>query len=131
MSIVPVRLFDFATTSAQLIERFGSSGASSVELAHGRGESHVYAIHVAPGGSIGPHPAGFDQLFLVVQGTGWVAGADGVRHSVGTFHGAFVPKGEVHSKGSETGMVAVMVQSSSFLMPGGRDEPRGGEPDQA
>lgn len=111
-----IRLVDFSPQSARPIERFGSSGASSVALAHGKGESHVYAIHVVPGGVIGPHPAGFDQLFLVVQGAGWVAGADGVRVDVDTNRAAFVPNGEVHSKGSETGMLAVMVQASVFSL---------------
>ena len=111
-----IRLVDFTAQSARTIEQFASTGASSVTLAHGNGESHAYAVHFAPGGTIGPHPAGFDQLFLVVEGAGWVAGADGVRISVGTNCGAFVPKGEVHSKGSETGMLALMVQASKFSL---------------
>lgn len=118
MLAVPIRVVDFGAQVARSIERLSSTGATSVELAQGSGESHVYALHFAPGGSIGPHPAGFDQLFLVVQGSGWVAGSDGIRHDVGSNRGAFVPKGEVHSKGSETGMVAVMVQSSEFSSPG-------------
>jgi hypothetical protein len=36
--------------------------------------------------------------------------------SVGTNGGAFVPRGEVHSKGSETGMLALMVQASTFSL---------------
>lgn len=115
---MPIRIIDFGAEAGQPVELFSSSGAASVELAHGHGESHVYMLHVAPGGVIGPHPAGFDQLFLVVQGAGWVAGSNGVRQSVGTNCGAFVPKGEVHSKGTATGMVAVMVQSSELLLPG-------------
>jgi quercetin dioxygenase-like cupin family protein len=115
---VAIHLIDFGAQFARAIERFGSSGASSVELAHGNGESHAYAIHFAPGGAIGPHPAGFDQLFLVVQGSGWVAGADGIRLSLGANRGAFVPRGEIHSKGSETGMLALMVQASKFSLPG-------------
>jgi len=111
---VAVQLVDFTPQRARAIDQFASSGASSVDLAHGTGESHVYAIHFVPGGIIGPHPAGFDQLFVVVQGSGWVAGADGVRLSIGTNCGAFVPMGEVHSKGSETGMLAFMVQASEF-----------------
>jgi len=114
-----IRLFNFGSEAARTIELFNSVGASSVELAHGVGESHAYAVHVEPGGSIGEHPAGFDQLFLVVQGAGWVAGTDGVRHNVGTNKGAFVPKGEVHSKGSETGMLALMVQASTFALSNG------------
>lgn len=109
-----IRLVDFTAQSARSIEQFASTGASSVVLVHGNGESHAYAIHFVPGGTIGPHPAGFDQLFLVVEGVGWVAGADGVRISVGRHCGAFVPKGEVHSKGSETGMLALMIQASNF-----------------
>lgn len=111
-----IRLVDFTPELARSIPEFASSGASSVELAHGDGESHVYAVHIAPGGSIGPHPAGFDQLFLVVQGSGWVAGGEGTRVSVGANRGAFVPKGELHSKGSETGMLAVMVQANRFSL---------------
>ncbi|MFO0706297.1 MAG: cupin domain-containing protein [Nitrospira sp.] len=120
---MPIRIIDFGAKAAQPVELFSSSGAASVELAHGQGESHVYTLHFTPGGMIGPHPAGFDQLFLVVQGSGWVAGSNGVHQNVGTNCGAFVPKGEVHSKGTETGMVAVMVQSSKFMSPGARSEP--------
>lgn len=109
-----IQLITYSADQSQAIHLFASVGASSIELAHGKGESHAYAIHFIPGGMIGPHPAGFDQLFLPLQGTGWVAGSDGVRHAVGPFRGAFVPKGEVHAKGSDTGMVALMVQSSAF-----------------
>jgi quercetin dioxygenase-like cupin family protein len=113
---VAIRIVDFTHQHARAIEQFAASGASSVDLAHGTGESHAYAIYFVPGGAIGPHPAGFDQLFLVVQGSGWVAGEDGIRLRVGTNCGAFVPKGEVHSKGSETGMLALMVQASTFSL---------------
>lgn len=111
---MPIQLIDYSADKSVRIDRFSSSGASSVELAHGSGESHAYAVHFIPGGEIGPHPAGFDQLFVVLQGSGWVAGTDGVRHAVGLGCGAFIPTGEVHSKGSDTGMVAIMVQSTAF-----------------
>lgn len=109
-----IRLVRFNRSRAKSIEAYASSGASSCELARGRGESHVYVVHFEPGGSIGPHPAGFDQLFLAVKGSGWVAGTDGIRHDVEEQSGAFIPLGENHSKGSETGMVAVMIQASQF-----------------
>lgn len=111
---MPLQVFRFGAEQAALIPLFGSVGAASVPLAHGMGENHAYALHFAPGGVIGPHPAGFDQLFLVVQGAGWVAGADGVRQALATLEGAFVPAGEMHAKGSEAGMTAVMLQSSKF-----------------
>jgi quercetin dioxygenase-like cupin family protein len=111
-----IQRIDYSIDKALPIQHFSSSGASSVDLAHGTGESHAYAIHIIPGGLIGPHPAGFDQLFLVMSGSGWVAGNDGIRHKVEPCHGAFVPKGETHSKGSETGMVAIMIQVTDFTL---------------
>lgn len=121
---VGIRLISFTADEARRIDQFDSRGASSVDLAHGEGEAHAYAIHIEPGGVIGPHPAGFDQLFLVVRGSGWVAGADGVRHAVGLERGAFIPTGEMHSKGSDVGMLAIMVQAGRWgvVAPSARDE---------
>jgi quercetin dioxygenase-like cupin family protein len=111
---MPLSLLNFFNEQAEAITAFSSQGASAVALAHGSGLSHAYAVHMAAGGEIGPHPAGFDQLFLVVQGSGWVAGQDGLRQSLGTFQGVFIPRGEVHSKGSASGLVAVMLQAEQF-----------------
>lgn len=111
---MPIHVVQFAADTAAPILSYSSVSASAVALAHGRGESHVYAVHIEAGGEIGAHPAGFDQLFLVVQGSGWVAGADGVQHSLSALQGAWVPQGETHSKGSREGMVAIMIQASRF-----------------
>ena len=102
---------------ATSIEAFGSVGATSIRVADGNGEAHVYVISFEPGGSIGPHVAGFGQLFVPTTGTGWVAGADGVRVSVSPGEAGFIEKGETHSKGSEVGMTALMIQVSD-LTPG-------------
>ncbi len=107
-----IRLFRFNASQAKPIQAYSSAGAHSCELAHGNGESHAYVVHMEPGGIIGPHQAGFDQVLLVVKGSGWVAGNDGIRHKVEEESGAFIPLGENHSKGSNTGMVAVMLQAS-------------------
>jgi quercetin dioxygenase-like cupin family protein len=84
--------------------------ASAVKLAHGAGEAHAYLLSFEPGGEIGPHVAQFGQLFLAVSGDGWVSGADGVRTALREGEAAFFERGEVHSKGSETGLTALMVQ---------------------
>jgi quercetin dioxygenase-like cupin family protein len=83
---------------------------SSIAVADGVGEAHVYVQHFDPGGVIGPHEAGFGQLFVAVSGDGWVAGGDGGRMPLAQGQAAFIERGEIHSKGSETGMVAFMVQ---------------------
>lgn len=84
--------------------------AASTEVAEGSGEAHAYVIYFEPGGIIGPHEAGFGQIFFAVAGDGWAAGEDGERVPVAEGEAAFIHRGEVHSKGSETGMTALMIQ---------------------
>jgi quercetin dioxygenase-like cupin family protein len=83
---------------------------SSVEVAGGEGEAHAYVLHFEPGGSIGSHEAGFGQLFLALSGDGWVASVDGVRQPLDQGEAAFIARGEIHSKGSDTGLTALMLQ---------------------
>ena len=83
---------------------------SSLEIAEGDGEAHAYVLYFGPGGEIGPHEAGYGQLFLALSGEGWVAGGDGIREALATGEVAFISRGEIHSKGSEGGMTALMVQ---------------------
>ena len=71
----------------------------------------MYCVYFAAGGIIGEHPAGYAQLFLVMAGEGWAAGADGERVPLRAGEGAFFWPDERHSKGSELGMTVLMVQS--------------------
>ena len=96
--------------AARPIDRFGSRGASAVHLGSGRGDAHVYVLHLEAGGEIGPHEAGFDQVYLVVSGRGWVAGAGGARVDLGAGQATRIRKGEVHAKGAYEPLTAVMVQ---------------------
>ena len=105
-----MRVVDFSRERAEPIERFDSVAATSVHVGDGEGEAHVYSVHFDAGGRIGTHPAGFGQLFLVVEGSGWVAGEDGQRVELCAGQGAYIARGEQHSKGSDTGMSAIMVQ---------------------
>lgn len=105
-----MHLIDFGREHGAPITEYASRGATAQPLAHGDGETHVYVVHLAAGGEIGPHPAGIGQLFLVVVGSGWVAGADGVRRPLRAGQGAVIARGEVHAKGSDAGCSAVMIQ---------------------
>ena len=99
---------EFSREHARPIELFDAVAASNVHLASGSGEVHVYCVYFAPGGIIGEHPAGYAQLFLVMAGEGWVAGADGERVSLRAGEGAFFSPNEQHSKGSEPGMTVLI-----------------------
>jgi quercetin dioxygenase-like cupin family protein len=100
---------------AALAERIGRrpyevKRAASIKVADGEGEVHAYVVYFEPGGEIGPHEAGFSQILFAIAGNGWVAGEDGERVSLAEGEAAFIHRGEIHSKGSETGMTALMVQ---------------------
>lgn len=103
-------MLDFAARELQAITEFQSSRAASDELAAGTGEAHVHFVDIAADGEIGPHVAGFGQLFVCLAGEGWVASADGVRVPLCDGQAAFFARGERHSKGSVTGMRALIVQ---------------------
>lgn len=105
-----MHLLDFAPGHDTLISVYESHGAYALALGEGRGEGHIYCIRIEPGGAIGPHEASFGQLFLVVAGSGWVSGGDGVQRPLGVGRGAFIARGEVHAKGSDSGLTAIMVQ---------------------
>lgn len=105
-----MELIDFSRSKADPIERFESLNASRAVIGGTPGEARIYCLYFDPTGIIGTHPTGFCQFFLVVEGSGWVAGADGHRITLKAGEGVRLSKGEVHSKGSETGMIAIMVQ---------------------
>jgi quercetin dioxygenase-like cupin family protein len=111
-----MQLLDFTPGRAAPIPDYKSHEAYALPLADGRGEGHVYCIRIEPGGAIGPHEASFGQLFLVVAGSGWVSGGDGARRPLGVGRGAFIGRGEVHAKGSDSGLTAIMVQLTDLTV---------------
>src|SRR5262245_19682837 len=104
-----MRLIQLSSIYAEPITLFEAEGASSAVLAVGGGKARVHWLQFEPGGKIGEHPTGFGQLFIVLEGSGWVASADGRRVEVQIGQGAYFDKGERHSKGSDHGMKVLMI----------------------
>jgi quercetin dioxygenase-like cupin family protein len=111
-----MRLIDFSAVPTELIAQFNSVAASSQVVAGGRGEAWVHCLRFEPGGKIGKHPTGFGQLFLVIEGSGWAIGADDQRIELAAGQGVFFDRGEHHSKGSDSGMTALMVQVTDLQL---------------
>lgn len=109
-----MRILDLEAISAAPILEYESTAAASASIGHGRGDGHIHWIRFEPGGAIGPHPAGYAQLLVPLEGSGWAAGADGVRQPISRGRVAFIAPREVHSKGSEGGMSALMIQLTTF-----------------
>jgi hypothetical protein len=98
----------------KVIERFGSAGLRATRVATGNGEIQLTCLALAANGVIGTHQATGTQLFLVIAGEGWVAGPDGQRVPVSAGWGARWEDGEVHTSGTEDGLVALAVEGDAL-----------------
>jgi quercetin dioxygenase-like cupin family protein len=114
-----VEILRFDAGRAEQITEYESKLAAAAAVADGAGETHVYVLYLEPGGEIGPHVAGSGQLFFAAAGSGWVAGGDGERVLLDEGEAAFIARGEVHSKGSDVGMTAFMVQVHDLISTSG------------
>jgi hypothetical protein len=51
-------------------------------------------------------------VLLIVSGSGWVAGSDGVHVAVTAGQAAYWAPGEIHTTGSDTGLTAIALEGS-------------------
>jgi quercetin dioxygenase-like cupin family protein len=95
-------------------DRWGSTGAAVTRLLETEGAAGVAFMRYAPGGVLGRHDTGLPQLFVVVDGEGWVSGADGAHLRIDAGEAAYWETGESHESGSDIGMTALIVQSTAL-----------------
>jgi quercetin dioxygenase-like cupin family protein len=105
-----VRILDLDPERARPIDRFESIAARHLGVARLAGRGGLGLIHLGPGGVLGRHPAAAPQLFYVIQGDGWVSGADGERIEIGPGQAALWDANEEHESGTTTGMTAVVLE---------------------
>ncbi len=109
-STSPMEILRFATGPDTAVTAFGAIATWSRTWLDGVGEAHVHTVRIDAGGGLTPHPTGFAQLFVPLAGAGWVSGPDDVRVPLSVGEGAFFARGERHAKGSDTGLLALMIQ---------------------
>ena len=108
-------VLDFGSLPTLPVRNFQSHGASSLDLGKGQGDVHVHTLRFEPGGEVGTHPAGFDQIFFVLSGRAWAVG-EGGRKELDPGQGAFFARGEHHSKGSDTGALTIVLQVTDLTL---------------
>lgn len=96
------------------IEQFGSANVILSGIARLNTEAQVSCMYIGPGGMVGYHLATTPQLFLVVQGEGWVRGESTERVPIHPGEAAFWDAGEGHASGSAFGMTAIVVESEGI-----------------
>lgn len=125
-----MRLFRFDAEVARPIGQYGSEGLGITPITRLARGGHIVAMWIAPGGHVGAHPAVGPQLFLIIQGVGWVAGSNGAQTPIRAGQVAYWEDGERHAAGSPGGMAALVVEGAALdltllnpLAPGEGDAP--------
>ena len=106
--------FRFDARGGAVVTAFGSRGVRAHPIQHDAARAVVTSLWLEPGGHLGEHEAPVDQLFLVMSGDGWVAGADGQALPLRAGEAAYWRGGERHACGSEGGMVVVVVEGEGL-----------------
>jgi quercetin dioxygenase-like cupin family protein len=90
---------------------YDSRGVTIAQVAEGEEPYRVSLATFEEHGTIGPHPTGRPQIFVVLSGEGWVSGPDGMRVRLRAGQAVSWITGEVHASGSGGGMTALIVQT--------------------
>ena len=106
-----MKIFRFDPETGKNIDHYNSSGFILTRVAHLLEEAVIQCAYLEPNGLIGYHQATVPQVFLVVQGEGWVRGQALERTKIQTGQGAYWEQGEWHEAGTETGMTAIMIEA--------------------
>lgn len=110
-----MRLYRFEATAGGEISAHGSRGAVVTHVVGSDAPWHVVAIHLAPGGVLGAHPAASDQLFLVVAGSGRFCGEEKVLHEAVPGCGAYWHKDELHeTRAGVDGLSALVLEGEEL-----------------
>ena len=92
------------------IDDYGSKNVIFSRIARLTGDAHVSSMHIGPIGVAGYHQATMPQLFVVMQGDGWVRGRTAERTRIRAGQAAFWEAGEWHESGTETNMMAILIE---------------------
>lgn len=92
------------------IQQFGSKNVGITPIQRMEGPLSIGCMHFSSDSVLGIHPATCPQLFLVVDGEGWVRVANEEKIAVQKGVAVYWTPGEEHESGSKTGMVAMIVE---------------------
>lgn len=106
----------FCLDDGHQVTQFGSQSALHQRILRGNAAFQIDLITLGAGGGLGYHQAVGNQLFLVLDGQGWVRGADEQRFKIRKGMAVFWRQGEWHESGTDTGLVAVVIEGSGFQL---------------
>ncbi|AFU12724.1 hypothetical protein bcere0017_18860 [Bacillus cereus Rock1-3] len=91
------------------------------KIVNHQGNVHIGAMHLQENGIIGYHEAVVSQLLLIMDGEGYVCGADKEKVKIRAGQAVFWEKGEFHETSTEHGLLAIIMEAEnleqSIVMP--------------
>jgi quercetin dioxygenase-like cupin family protein len=116
-----MKIFRFDSAVGKNVDSYNSSGLIISNVVQLFEEAVVNCAYLIPGGVIGYHQATLPQLFLVIQGKGWVRSETSDKTSIKAGQAAYWERAEWHESGTETGMTVIIIEGVNFdpakLMP--------------
>ncbi|PEB64528.1 cupin [Priestia megaterium] len=109
-----MEIYKLNKENGKKVEKYDSSLATYLKLIQTNEIANIGCMYIEPKGILGHHQAPISQLFVVVQGEGWVTGEDQNQINIKAGEAAFWVKGEWHTSGSNGGMTAILIQSESL-----------------
>ena len=104
---------DFSHARGWEIDHFGSVAVRisplTAPLVQGA-PVQAACFRLGPGGRIGRHPASVCQLLAVVEGSGWVSGADGTPEAIAAGQAVWWGSGEEHETWTDDGLTAIVIE---------------------
>lgn len=79
----------------------------------GADKTRVHVARYEIGSLLGRHTTKLWQLLMVIDGSGWVTGGDRVRYPISSGEVVLWHPGEEHESGSDSGMSALILASST------------------
>lgn len=111
-----MKIYRFDVEVGRSIDYFGSVNFTLSRIVQLTSEARVSCFHLGSQGKVGYHQAVIPQLFLVVQGTGWVRDETSDRVSVIPGCAVFWDKGEWHEAGTDHGLTAIVIESEVITL---------------
>jgi hypothetical protein len=109
-----MRLFRCDAEVGRPITAFGSIDLTMTPIARPAGFVQVGCMRLGAGGVLGYHQATIPQLFVVVDGAGWVRGEAPERYPIAAGQAAFWQADEWHESGTETGITAMVLEADEL-----------------
>lgn len=109
-----MRLFRFDAAVGRTINQFDSVNAIVTPILQMNGQIQIGSMHMGPHGIVGYHQATTPQLFLVVQGSGWVRAEEETLTPIIAGQGAFWDTAEWHESGTEGFMLAIVIEGEGL-----------------